>query len=76
MKDSIERINKILVRYGESAMRYDIRAETNVYLAKELLKCNMEDSSLLAILERFLQGNEPLGYIHDVLKTHYQSINT
>lgn len=71
MKENIKRINKILSMYGESAIRYDIQAETNVYLVKELLKCNMEDSSLLAILERFLQGDEPLGYIHDVLKTHY-----
>lgn len=52
----IESINNILEMYGGSATRQDMREKTNVYLVKELLQCNMEDSSLLAIIDAFCQA--------------------
>lgn len=70
----IESIDNILDMYGKSATRKDIKEQTNVYLVKELLQCNMEDSSLLAIVERFLFGNEPLSYICECLKCQYENI--
>ena len=72
--DRIESINNILEMYGGSATRQDMRERTNVYLLKEILQCNMEDSSLLAIVERFLHDEETLSYIHTLLIRHYENI--
>ena len=69
----IESIDNILEMYGGSATRQDMREKTNVYLVKELLQCNMEDSSLLEIVERFLSGDETLSYVHELLKCHYEN---
>lgn len=72
--NKIKQIDNILEIHGGNATRQDIREETNIYLVKELLQCNMEDSSLLAIIERFIAGKETLSYIHDCLKCHYENI--
>lgn len=70
----IESLNRILDMYWESATRGDMKEQTNVYLIKELLQCNMEDSSLLTIVERFLSGDETLSYISECLKCHYENL--
>lgn len=69
--DKLKRIDKILVRYFGDATVWDMDVKTNRYLVSELLQCNMEDSSLLAIIQSFLYGEETLGHIYDILESHY-----